>query len=421
MPLKTQADSWYSSAAAAASRSLLVSSVLAGAALSVVPTVQAEVASCGAKANFSVTTGKVCLPQVTVNAAGGVQTYQAQLQLLNGTGAPRFTLTEAVPVASTTAADLPTYSGVTGLLHIPVVEQYDPYGTNRYAVHLQQVPNTSPAEFELLPGAAAMFGVYTPGLTWKPYVLLQPYEKTGLNQVGGAPDFADLAVAAYDFSILTIGAWDAVEGADTATGLQGALYSNRNTGELAIAFRGTEFCILPVTCSLTQLKESQRDVLTDTLLTQGHDSGQFQDAYNFVQVMLKKYPGRKVTVTGHSLGGGLAQAVGLAFNLETYAFNSSPVPNNFFDAHGVKPESASLSGKMHVISDIHDPISNTDYSGKFYADATHIVPPVFIDFDKKEIAPTYKAELDNVRFNKHAMNTLRDNLLTMLGVYKQGW
>ena len=174
-------------------------------------------------------------------------------------------------------------------------------------------------------------------------------------------------------------------------------------------------------CSFSEIKQSGLDTLTDTMLTQGHDSGQFDDAYQFTKKVLALYPGRKITVTGHSLGGGLAQAAGASFLLETYAFNASPVPNDFFDAHSVKQFNPLFNELIHVLSDIHDPVSTTNDLGKVYADASHVSPVIFFDFDRKEINPGYKTSLDSLRFNKHSMEKLRDNIAAIIAIYQGGW
>lgn len=422
MPTKNQRLTIFSPTTRVLKTPLALSVLALCSTLGFSMTAQADEQNCsGTVPSFSASTGKVCLPVVEMTTPSGSLYYQAQLQLIPSSEALRFTLTSAIEIKSSGSSN-PLFSSTTGLLTIPVVEQYELFGTNRYSVQLQLLPNTSPAVFELTPSVAAVISAnYAPGKTWKPYVGLLIPEKEALNVLGDAQQYTPLAVAAYDFGIKTAGAWDLKDYTDLGSGMQAGVYINRDSNEIAIAFRGTEFCIIPFVCSLSALNESKKDVYTDTILTQGHDSGQFDDAYKYTQKIINTYPGRNITVTGHSLGGGLAQAAGASFQLKTYAFNSSPVPNNFFNDHGVKQFNSAFANIIHVISDIHDPVSNTDYSGKLYADASHVTPALFFDFDKKEIIPTYKATLDSVRFNKHVMDTLRDNISAAMLIYKAGW
>ncbi|MDH5553197.1 MAG: lipase, partial [Nitrosomonas sp.] len=128
-----------------------------------------------------------------------------------------------------------------------------------------------------------------------------------------------------------------------------------------------------------------------------------------------------IYVTGHSLGGGLAQGVGALFGLETFAFNSAPVPDDFFDSHDVLLSDAALQEIIHVIGDIRDPVSNTDETGTFYLNADHISPLVQFDFKLKEVLPQRLGELDKLRFNRHSITTFVDNATSLLMVYGEGW
>lgn len=373
----------------------------------------------GAQATFSVNTGRVCLPVVEVPTASGMLYYQAQLQLVNGSNPVRFTLTNSVALPSTNLANA-AFSGATGLLNIPALELKETFGTNRYSVSLQY---TASGEFQLTPNIFAVIPPnYIPGETWKPYVGLLDNEKAALNVLGNSQAYTSLAVAIYDFGNKTVGQWVLKETTSTSNGMQAGVFVNSVTNEVALTFRGTDkLCFTPIVCSINAIKESERDFSADTLLTQGKDSGQFDDAYKFAQQILNTYAGRKITVTGHSLGGSLAQVVGAAYRLETYAFNSAPTPNDFFDAHGVKRQDPAYNQFIHVISDIHDPISNPSKLGVVYADAEYLSPMLAFDFDKKEITPNREITLDSLRANKHPMDVLRDNIAAVMQTYQSGW
>ncbi len=384
--------------------------------------VRADQACTGTKANFSYTTGTVCLPAVQVQSPSGTAYYAAQLQSIPNSTPTSFALMNASPIAVLTAANIPTFSTVTGLLNLPVIEQYDLFGTNRYSASLQLQPGGAQSVFALLPTVAAVISPgYAPGVTWKPYVGLLPYEKTDENIMGYSQPYAALADAVYSFSNTAVGTWNLKQTTSAGSGMQAGVYVNSATGQIALAFRGTEFCIDPLSCSFSQLEQSTLDVEADIELSQGIDAQQFKDAHAFAQQMINAYAGQKIVVTGHSLGGGLAQAIGAAFQLPTYAFNSSPVPNGFFSDFGVNKANPLYASLIFVVCDIHDPVSNTAYSGDVYTDASHITPSVFFDFSLKVIAPTYKVTLDDVRFNSHSMDTLLANINATMQVYLGGW
>lgn len=107
---------------------------------------------------------------------------------------------------------------------------------------------------------------------------------------------------------------------DKPSGYQGTIYQRESTGEIVVAHRGTEF---------------GREPLKDGLLTDGgmviaRTNKQAQDAIELTQDALNrakdlgKYSGGhapEVTVTGHSLGGTLAQITAHHFDLRGETFN----------------------------------------------------------------------------------------------------
>lgn len=62
--------------------------------------------------------------------------------------------------------------------------------------------------------------------------------------------------------------------------------------------------------------------------------------------------GENLTITGHSLGGGLATAAGAATSCETYAFNPAGVHNETYKKYGVTDPN---------VSNVHTYYSNTDF------------------------------------------------------------
>ena len=68
-----------------------------------------------------------------------------------------------------------------------------------------------------------------------------------------------------------------------------------------------------------------------------------------------------------------------------------------------------------------DPVSSTDSLGAVYKDAAHVTPNIQFNFDRKEIMPTYKTDLDSLRLNKHSMTKLRENINATGEVYRLGW
>lgn len=115
-----------------------------------------------------------------------------------------------------------------------------------------------------------------------------------------------------------------LSGVAAATGFDAVLYRNDRTGEITVAFRGTQLT-------------SPGDLLTDVLqLGTGTVPSQYKAAADLLRKVLAATDG-PVAVTGHSLGGGLAQyAIALnsqdsASRLSGYTFNSAGLSHAVVD------------------------------------------------------------------------------------------
>ncbi|MBB3834242.1 hypothetical protein FHR55_002464 [Xanthomonas arboricola] len=106
---------------------------------------------------------------------------------------------------------------------------------------------------------------------------------------------------------------------DRPSGYQGIIYQRADTGEIVVAHRGTEFDRQP----------KQDGLYADGGMVTGRHNNQAADAVELTQHALKyaekfgkdgKIP--EVTVTGHSLGGNLAQVTAHHFGLKGETFNA---------------------------------------------------------------------------------------------------
>jgi len=80
----------------------------------------------------------------------------------------------------------------------------------------------------------------------------------------------------------------------SGTGFYAAAYRNDTTGDVVVAFRGTD---------------DGRDLSVDGSILLGNTADQYPDALTFYGNVTTQYPGTPITLTGHSLGGALAQYV----------------------------------------------------------------------------------------------------------------
>ena len=383
-----------------------------------------ECAKLTAPATFLETSSLVCLQKIIVTDSSGDQLYKASLQWLGVDNPNRFKLL-TVAFDDASEANSPTFSFLNGVLTLPKIDVPQLYGTERYTVSLVWVTDTDMdtddpvSVFELKTVALYNNPGYIPNTTWKPYGMLLPHERRAVDLLGRSISYAKLADAIYDFDNVTVDSWELIESNGKSSGMDAGVYKSRDTNELALAFRGTETCDFP--CSFKELEDTARDAIADAAIGVGTVSDQFKDAFRFAQGVVSRYPGIKITVTGHSLGGGLAQAIGAVLGLETFAFNSSPVPDHFFDTYSITLPNEEIQELIYVIADVHDPVSNTDNTGKFYFDSHHVTPLIQFNFSTKEISPEHTVDLEDLRIDRHSITRFTNNATNLLNTYRDGW
>ena len=126
---------------------------------------------------------------------------------------------------------------------------------------------------------------------------------------------------------------------DPNTGLDALTLQNRQTGEITIAFQGTD---------------GMTDVLTDGTLVTAATPDQYRAALAYVRGMIVRF-GRVDSVCGNSLGGGLAAYVGTQYpGILAVTVNPAPVPA---EASGTDPANV-----VNYISDL-DPLHRAVTAG----------------------------------------------------------
>jgi len=110
--------------------------------------------------------------------------------------------------------------------------------------------------------------------------------------------------------------WERIKTFSFENGLDMVFYMNSFAKEMVLAFRGTQFFF--------------SDLYADIIQAVGILPEQYLDAGIFIldnlpTLQAKHRDGYKLIVTGHSLGGGIAQFVANIFGLQAYSFNSAPV------------------------------------------------------------------------------------------------
>ena len=129
---------------------------------------------------------------------------------------------------------------------------------------------------------------------------------------------AYMSYAPFDENKLSTGDWSPdsrLSIIDAESGLAATTYVN-SSGEVVIAFRGTDDPI-----GLSEADWAQGNVPGAL----GWHAPQVAAAMRLVADVVARYPTAKITLTGHSLGGGLASIVAACFDLPAVVFDPAPL------------------------------------------------------------------------------------------------
>lgn len=162
---------------------------------------------------------------------------------------------------------------------------------------------------------------------------------------------------------------------DPDTGTSGVAFKDETSGKTIIAFTGTN---------------PDSDLVNDAIKTDGlsiaFGTGHHYDsAYQFYEDVLKKngLNPEDVILTGHSLGGNVAQRVALKYNApETIVYNAAPlyIPAglSIFSAKNIaaiERDKASFTGNITRITTKQDPLNNiSDLVGGVYVGKEYVIP-----------------------------------------------
>ncbi len=124
--------------------------------------------------------------------------------------------------------------------------------------------------------------------------------------------------------------WNVSKALALPGGFEAATFTNGT--ELVISYAGTYPGSLPGTTNTTNLLGLPIDFVADLGLGLGTGSDQLLQAVEYYLDRKRENPGATITLTGHSLGGGLAALVGVFFGLPAVTFDQAPFANSAQDS-----------------------------------------------------------------------------------------
>ena len=191
---------------------------------------------------------------------------------------------------------------------------------------------------------------------------------------------------------------------DPATGTSGVAFKDETSGKTIIAYTGTN---------------PDSDFYNDAIKTDGVSIAfgmghHYDSAYQFYENVLKEngLNPEDVILTGHSLGGNVAQRVALKYNApETIVYNAAPlyIPAglSIFSAKNIAAidrDKASFTGNITRITTQQDPLNNiSDRVGGVYVGKEYVIPRSgghMMD-DLRAVADDikYSIAMDNIKRN----------------------
>jgi putative lipase involved disintegration of autophagic bodies len=140
--------------------------------------------------------------------------------------------------------------------------------------------------------------------------------------------FAENAYTPGDQNRINVDGWTRdldFNGADRGNGFDASVFAKDDGSEVVVSFRGTDF-----EATLSGLADWTAGNVPAAF---GKPSPQVLRAIEFLADVLAKpeYQGKHVTLTGHSLGGGLASLMAVFFNLDATVFAPAPFEASALD------------------------------------------------------------------------------------------
>jgi RHS repeat-associated protein len=171
-------------------------------------------------------------------------------------------------------------------------------------------------------------------------------------------------------------------------GTNAVLFENENDGSLILAFEGTDI-------------KSLNDIYTDAVNAHGKYSSRYANAIKIAAMIKAAHPSTKITITGHSLGGGEGGLAALATGLTAITFNAAGVDPQIYNVP--------LGDQSNITnySVLGEPLTTLQFLSCLLS-PFHLLPKVASAVGKTQIVlfpHTVPSLLDNT--DNHAMSSVR--------------
>ena len=182
--------------------------------------------------------------------------------------------------------------------------------------------------------------------------------------------FAQMASQSYQDNPSPIHNWAVVDKMiDPSTGFAACAYKNPQTNEVIIAYRGTDGLNKDGSADGALARDSKAMWMTGPTaifaMTSSDWATQFTQALDFASRVKSNHPHSEISVTGHSLGGGLAQITAKMYGFAGVTFDPAAAKNvvdsqqfkQYAKAHGIPETGRGNSNEPHNYEVKGSPIS----------------------------------------------------------------
>ena len=208
---------------------------------------------------------------------------------------------------------------------------------------------------------------------------------------------------------------------DTSTGTSGTAFKDKNMGKVVVSYTGTN-----------PSGDFGMDISTDVYSIGFGIGYHYDNAYTFYEKMAEKYGADNLILTGHSLGGNVAQRVALKYNARiTIVYNPAPlyvtsvalkdderVVENIQD---IEKEMESFTGRVLRVNTEWDVLQLSALAGGVYlGEKITLVNSGGHGLDEIVNDPAQVAELERILAIEFGMSSITDKKLQFIRSSREG-
>ena len=208
---------------------------------------------------------------------------------------------------------------------------------------------------------------------------------------------------------------------DPSTGTSGTAFKDKTTGKVVVSYTGTN-----------PDGDVIKDGLTDIFSIAFGLGNHYDNAYTFYEKMVEKYGAENLILTGHSLGGNIAQRVALKYNARmTIVYNPAPLyvratvaklnPDVAENIQNIENDIKGFTGRVLRVNTEGDILQHSSLAGGVYlGEKITLVNSGGHGLDEIVNDPAQVAELERILAIEFGMSSIIDKKLQFIRSSREG-